>query len=125
MTKRKITSTDKINILELSKLRENTPKYIALVTGISKTTVNSYRQKFRVNYETPPEIIDRIIRQIMIDEESEGINYDKQQSCLHPHIFVKCPHCKLVLSEKDAEKIHMILSKYEPQIEKILIQQEI
>ena len=123
MNKNKRTPTDKISILELYKIHK--PKEIVLLTGIPKSTISHILRFHRVKPVTSHETIDRIIHQIIIDEESEGINYDKQQSCLHPHLFVKCPHCRLVLSEKDAQKIMEIVSKYEPIIEKLRTEQTI
>lgn len=121
MTKNKRTPTDKISILELYKIHK--PKEIVLLTGIPKSTISHILRFHRVKPVTSHETIDRIIHQIILDEESEGINYDKQESCLHPHHTLDCPHCHLKVSEKNRTSIveHITRQNFNPEDRELVI----
>lgn len=104
--KRNLKLLEIIEFLNLSKTY--TTHELAVHFGITEQTVNYRKRKYGV---ADDKIIDRIIHQL--EEESiEGqteINYKKQETCLHPHIFFKCSHCKIIFGEKDAKKIIEIL----------------
>ena len=116
-----LTISNKIQILELFKT--HTTKLIAVETGFSISTINFYRRKYRA---TCPKIIDRIIKQLIIDEDGEEISLARQAKCSHnQHFSFNCPHCRMTLSEKDSIKIMAIINKYHPEIEKIRFEQMI
>ena len=115
-----------VDILTLTK-EKNNQFAIHKKLGVSRHSIKKYLDRYQIDIDTRPEVIDSTIDQLYRDEENgiEEIDYDKQQSCLHPLLFVKCPICKITLSEKDRDKIIAIVSKYEPHIEKIRIEQMI
>lgn len=121
MRRRKPLTTDnRIQILEM--LKNCTSRETSIKTGFSKTTINNYRRKYRAD---TPEIIDRVIKQLITDDTSEKANYERQAKCSHLHLFVKCPHCGLTLSEMNKKQIMEILSKFPDENEKVMFEQTI
>lgn len=105
--KKNLTQLEVIELLTL--LKDHSEQEIADHFGMTHQAVNYYKKKYdaRSLY-----VIDRVILQLNKESIEESRNYKKQETCVHPHIFFKCPHCLKILGEKDAEQIIEIMKNH-------------
>lgn len=121
--KKNLTQLEVIELLTL--IKDHTEQEVADHFGMTQPAISYYRTKYGA---TNPKVIDRIILQLERDgmQDDLGVNYKKQETCTHPHIFFKCPHCKLILGEKDARRMIQILKTHLKTLkEKKLVEQKI